>query len=161
MKLLAISVALLLLTACETPFQKVARLETENQDLRARLAKQKEGLALQAKCAAAAKAYFNEAKASLGEFDSVKTWHNSGYENHYSVSLNKCFVMIYDDAYDEKIGDMSRSQWLSDVYENKEWASLFMSPHEGQMKLLTCIVDGVTCHEADEFERLIKPFMTN
>jgi hypothetical protein len=49
---------------------------------------QADDFTLQTKCADAARQYFHENKAQLGE------GQNTHFENHYSIALQKCFIRI-------------------------------------------------------------------
>jgi hypothetical protein len=160
MKRLALCLAALLLTACETPFQRSGRLEKENQELRGQLAKQQQerGLDSQAKCAAAAKAYFNDNELSLRKATASTAFIT--YENHYNSSLNRCFILIHHGYYMRSGKNMWHSEVLTDVFENKDRAYLYTT-EDKEPETIGCSVDDVTCMKTTDFDRLVKPFMTN
>ncbi len=74
------------------------------------------------------------------------------FENHYSVRLNKCFMLEINTLMIRDAGKTTSSKFLTlvDVNDNKVYGSF--SP-------LECEVQGKTCRSEQEFRALIRPFM--
>jgi hypothetical protein len=74
------------------------------------------------------------------------------FENHYSVRLNKCFILEMNTTYSQVEGKSLKTRVLNliDVNDNKLYGSF--SP-------LNCDVQDKTCHSEQEFRALVRPFM--
>jgi hypothetical protein len=118
-----------LLLGCGT--DRAAKLEKENQELKASIAKNQTGTAydFQARCAKDARAWFN------ANWPSDKDTIILDFTNHYHRKMNSCFIEI-EYHYKSFIGSGS---WVNDlmaydVYENSKFANfsenhfVFMKP---------------------------------
>ncbi len=74
------------------------------------------------------------------------------FENHYSVRFNKCFMLETNTIITQTEGKTTSLKWLTlfDVNDNKVY---------GSFGLLTCDVQGKTCHSELEFRNFIRPYM--
>ena len=156
MKPVALCLAILFLTACESPYMRIDRLEKENKELRAQLSKAKTpSLEAQATCASAAKRFFGEGWAWDQDTLVLR------FTNHYNQSLNKCFVLVQYQFYSSK--KHTDSFWymeLDDAYERTRYGTLDQTVGDGD-RLLVCRVQAVDCKSADDFNDRIKSFMND
>lgn len=83
------------------------------------------------------------------------------YENHFSPSLNRCFVR-------QSITTLNKSgkprphegMTIYEVNEGKKIA--YMAKFlEGDKRIFLCFVNGKKCSSEEEFNELIKPYMDN
>lgn len=74
------------------------------------------------------------------------------FENHYSVRLNKCFILEMNTSYSRVEGKTEKIIILNliDVNDNKSYGSF--SP-------LNCEIQAKVCHSEQEFRALIRPFL--
>jgi hypothetical protein len=150
---------------------KIAQLQKQNEELKAQMAKQNAAsdLDLQAKCSTAAKQWFNENWAGTSR---EKGTIFLDYSNHYNKASNKCFVLS-EYHYNSDFGGPGAESWtnvmtLMDVYENVKYAN-FSENHITHFKptinvgdeVITCDVQGDKCKTGDEFNNLVRPYLTN
>jgi hypothetical protein len=77
----------------------------------------------------------------------------SDYENHYSVRLNKCFLLERSTLFSH--GKTRSAQTLVDVNENKVYGT-FDTLANGAA---ACAFQGSICHSEQEWQALIRPYM--
>lgn len=160
----AVPMLSVLVSAC-TDVEKMAKIEKENKELRAKVEQQNRVVDLdtQGKCGTAAKRYLNE------NWTVDKGTMLLDYHNHFNRSLGKCFILVewhYADAA-SKTGSWFNSVKLSDVYENLEYGEL--SEHtrivleptiSSEKAILDCHVSGAKCKTSEEFGELVQHFMS-
>ena len=80
----------------------------------------------------------------------MRLYHSLRY--HYSVSLNRCFILEMNTTYSQVDGKSLKTKVLNliDVNDNKSYGSF--SP-------LNCDVQERACHSEQEFRTFIRPFM--
>jgi hypothetical protein len=160
--LLTIGGICLLGTACDLE-ERVGRLEKQTQELQAEVKKDRAtaDYDLQAKCSKDAKAWFKE------NWPSDKDTLLLDYKNHYNKASNKCFIFV--EYHFSKIADVwTNDITLWDVYENLQYGD-FTQNHISYRKpdfktedvLVSCKVSDKTCKTAEEFNGLVRPYMSN
>src|SRR5579862_6348364 len=109
-----------LVAGCDT--DRVAKLEKENADLKAKVEKQSAAVDydLQAKCSKDARTWFNE------NWSADKDTTLLTFVNHYDAKLNKCFVLV-EYHYKSDFARPGGNSWtkevsLTDVYQNARLA---------------------------------------
>jgi hypothetical protein len=147
---------------------KIARLEKDNADLKAQMAKQSATVDydLQAKCSKDARMWFNE------NWTRDKQTILLDFTNHYNAKHNKCLILV-EYHYNSKFANAGGNSWtndmsLTDVYENAKYA-YFAENHitnwkpkiETHEEVISCDVEGVKCKAGDEFNNLIRPYMND
>jgi hypothetical protein len=165
--LIALAV-LVIVPACDT--DRINRLEKENADLKAAVAKTNAttDFNLQEKCSGAAKNWFRE------NYRSDRQTILLDESNHFHKKLNKCFVQVENHSNaDEKVGgilwswDNTITVW--DVFENARYAE-FMEGHTmftpasklpAEDKIYECDVVGTKCKSLDEFNNLTRSYMND
>jgi len=75
---------------------------------------QNDEFTLQARCAKAARQFFNEIKEKLAD--------NAHFENHYNIRLNKCFVRLYEGPIYDQTSNSFMSIYIYDALEGKQYA---------------------------------------
>ena len=160
-------VAALLFTAGCDRSERLTKLEKQNAELQAKLTNRNQAadFDLQSKCAAAAKAYFNE-EWSSNDPDTILL----EYQNHYNKSSGKCFIVVefhYKSKTFNKDGSWFGHIKLYDALEKSDYGELTES-HEPRLEdrkmtevLLTCQVYGQDCASSKEFLRRIKPYLND
>jgi hypothetical protein len=75
-----------------------------------------------------------------------------GFENHYNVRLNRCFMLEENSMITKDAGKSYTMKLLTliDVNDNKVY---------GSFNSLNCNVQNVTCKSEQEFRSLIRQFM--
>lgn len=112
---------------------------------------QKELYDLQEKCGKICKEIYNK------DYNGGERWSRGVlvnvylYENHYNKKLNKCFMTINDE------GSVGSVKTLMDVNENKLYGNMRVN-QEG--KIMSCRVFNKTCTLTEDWDTLIKPYMT-
>ena len=149
-------------TGCQD--DKIATLEKQNQDLKAALEKSTAtaDYDLQGKCSKDARVWFNE------NWVGTKDAAYLDFTNHYNKSMNKCFILVeYHFTFGES-PSWTNAMTLYDVYENSEYAS-YMENHQTYFKpeyrtednVTTCKLGNTECKAMNEFNNLVRPYMSN
>lgn len=83
----------------------------------------------------------------------------SNYENHYNKKLHKCFVILTTTNYTVKkeTGVLTMKN-LYDINENKEYGSF--SKFQNNNSPIVCKVLDKFCKSEKEWDKLVKPYMT-
>jgi hypothetical protein len=155
---------LLVATGCDTS-ERIAKIEKQNKELEAQVSKRDAAVDydLQAKCSKDAKVWFHDNWQSDG--DTVLL----NYTNHYNKAMNKCFVMVeYHYTTDKATGSWANLMSLWDMYENAQFAD-FAEHHyvrykpkiETSEELITCKVAGTKCTAIEQFNSLVRPYLSN
>jgi len=135
---------------------RIAKLEKENQELKARLAQKTVSRnSDQMQCLREARAFFeNKYKR-----DKSTTFLN--YMNHFNRDENICYLVVEWRADNAPFGWTS-SVSLWNVQKNSRVGVIFAdeSPN-GKESISKCVVNGVSCTTIDEFNKLVQPFMNN
>ena len=147
---------------------RVAKLEKENADLKAKVEKQDEAVNydLQEKCSKDAHAWFNE------NWSRDKDTILLTLVNHYDVKLNKCFILV-DHHYKSDFAGPGGNSWtneisLTDVQQNAKLA-YFAENHITNWKpeynlrneVISCNMLDKECKTGDEFNNLVGPYMAD
>ena len=161
---LAIGLVLLFAAGCDTG-DRISQLERENKDLKAELDKNRDTVTdydLQAKCSKDAKTWFDVNWSGTRDADTKLL----DYSNHYNKKQNMCFILV-EYHYGEHVG----ASWMNDmtlwnVYENSKYGS-FTENHiitfksDARDMVLECEVYGAKCKTGDEFNNLIRPYLSD
>jgi hypothetical protein len=152
----------ILLSGCYS--DRIAKLESDNKELRSQLDKQKQtaDLDTQAKCSTAAKAFFRD------NWNRDKGTMLLDYSNHYNRKLSKCFIVVewhYSDPITNR-GEWFNNIQLYDVFENNRYAEL--SEHIGvdpktfaaAHRVLRCDVQGTECKTSEDFNSQIGDYLS-
>jgi len=147
---------------CGCDADRIAKLEKENADLKAKVEKVEKQQAasdydLQAKCARDARTWFNQS------WSHDKTTLLLDFSNHYSAAHNKCFIVVEWHYSSGLAGRVSDTSWTNDtslwnVYENTKDAE-FVENHYIDLKtnisprddVITCQVTGDNCKTYADF----------
>ena len=135
---------------------RIAKLEKENQELKAKLAEETANRDDdQTKCSREARTFF----AVKYKRDKSTTFLN--YMYHFNRAENVCFVFVEWHADNAPLGSMS-STTLWNTQKNSR-VGVFFDNHspEGKEIISRCDVNGVSCKTFDEFNKLVQPFMNN
>jgi len=154
--------SIVLLFGCDA--DKIARLEKENKELKAKLDEKSKlvDLDTQSKCSTAAKAFFRQ------NWQRDKDTILLDYTNHYNQSLGKCFILV--EWHSNTVTD--RGEWfntieLYDVFENNKYASVTdlttidQKTFESSKKTINCEADGEKCKTLPEFYEKTRGYMSN
>lgn len=77
-------------------------------------------------------------------------YHVKGsYQCHYNTKLHKCFILISLSSSDRVIG-------LMDVKQNKYYGIFYLNANGIQ----SCKVSGRKCKSEEEWNKLVRPYMT-
>jgi len=150
-------------TGCDA--DKIARLEKENQELKAASAKDHASADydLQAKCSRDAKAWFNENWAGSRDKDTILL----DYTNHHDKSENKCFIQV-----EYHYNFLSPGSWVTDimlwdVYENAKYGTysethlVYQQPYRVEDHVVYCELLGKKCQTVEQYNALVQPYMNN
>jgi hypothetical protein len=153
--------------------EEVKHLEKQNAELQAELAQRKttDEFSLERKCASDAKVWFRE---NMGSRSALPPTLSSAvklldFTNHYSKSLNKCFILVQLNlgAAGAMKGQFSESHTLYDVYDNNELGGVSVM-HFGEIgsekppdDVSECSVAGKKCKSFEEFMALAGPYVKN
>lgn len=155
---------------CDTP-DRVSRLERENKDLQAQIARVNAtaDYDLKAKCSKDARAWFNMNWGGNKDEDTILL----DFTNHYNKKENRCFVFV-EYHYNSHLAGNGGSSWtnhlsLWDVYENLQYADFAETSYSypqatdnnDRKEVGTCEVFGQKCKSADEFNNLSRHFVVD
>jgi hypothetical protein len=163
-RLQAILLGLILLPILGCNDDKIARLEKQNEELKAQMAKQNAAadFDLQAKCSNAAKLWFRENWGSGRDKDDILL----DFSNHYNKASNQCFVQVVDNRRVGTRNSWSKHMSLWDVFENSMYGD-FSEVHtlddhfKDEPNVVTCEVLEKKCSSADQFNSLVQRYMNN
>jgi hypothetical protein len=83
------------------------------------------------------------------------------YKNHYNMKFNTCFIDMSASCDNEKgNGDKFWSESVIDVNENKSYANYIGPGKLVDDKPAMCHVGEKQCKSLFEFQKLVKPYMT-
>lgn len=149
--------AILLVVGLSIAYYFVVLFPTQQQNL----AKQqtnsslKNTIDMQAKCADAAKNFFNEDKWGRAAEDINSS--NVNYTDNYNSKYNKCFVLIT-----ERFSDGSGiSLILFDVFGHKEYANGSFGTNDYSNKKSYCTILNGDCKSSTDFNRFVSEYMEN
>jgi len=159
---------ILAIYGCDSDRLKLAtdnqRLEKENQELKSEVAKSRSvaDYDLQAKCSKDARSWFNE------KWGRDKDTILLDYTNHYHKGLNRCFILVeYHYAYGGN-GSWVNDMIAWDVYENSKFANfselttVYLKPtYHSEKSISTCEVWDKKCKTIDEFNDLVRAYLSN
>ena len=116
---------------------------------------------LQEKCGRSAAAAFSRDNPDGSSSVTADGSAIASFENHYSASLNKCFVLESVTLYtnNSKPARVVLSLTLFDVNENKEYGRFFGSLHGDNTFM--CDMQEKTCRSQDEWRQLAREYMEN
>jgi hypothetical protein len=102
------------------------------------------------------------AQGALEFSQRVKLCDGKGtYKNHYNLKLNVCFIYMSASCDSDKgKDDQFWSETLIDINDNKDYGN-----YVGKVKIIDdkpamCFVGNKQCKSLLEFQKLIKPYMT-
>jgi len=167
-KLKLVSVLLMIGTSLSCDLEgRTAKLEKQVKEVQEKENKQDATAQydLQAKCAKDSKAWFNENWAR--DKDTLLL----DFTNHYNSGANKCFILVeyHYQSQSDKFADV----WVNDVmlwniYENDKFGSLserhityVAGNRDPEVKVGTCQVSDSKCTSAEQFDGLVRPYMSN
>lgn len=155
--------AALLLIGCNHD-QRLDRAEKEIQELEQQVKKRADGneYELSEKCAKDAKMWFRD------NWSADKDTLLLTYSDHYNKSMNVCFISIeYHTHLYTSNSSWSNNMSVWDVNENTRYGQM-SETHETQDltvksldTVLECSVAQVKCASADEYEKMIAPYLRN
>jgi hypothetical protein len=158
---ISLCAALLIVVGCQD--QKIARLEKQNQELKAEMEKSHAtaDYDLQAKCGKDARTWFDENSPR------EKTTKFLVFRNHYNKPMNKCYILV-EHHYD--LDD--RLSWgnniaLWDVYENAKYANfigatrIYTNPARTEESVIACESEDKKCKTIDEFNEIVTPYLND
>jgi hypothetical protein len=143
---------------------RLTNLENDNQDLQAEIGKNAKNpdFDLQSKCARNARTWFND------------TWSRDkdtillDYTNHYNKRSNQCFILVEYHYHLDKNGSWVNDMNLYDVYENAKYGNIskntmiyFKPTYRTGDLVYGCEVGDKKCATLDEFNNLVRPYMSD
>ena len=149
-----IGTAFLLLCGCNR--DRIANLEKENQELKARLAQETMSRNYdQVKCLQEARTFFE------GRYRRDKSTIFLNYMNHFNRHENVCYVVVEWRAGNAPFG-WTGSMTLWNTQKGSRVGAFFANESSGgKERVSKCIVNGISCETLDEFNKLVQPFMNN
>lgn len=119
----------------------------------------KEDYALQERCGKRAEEIF-KGDWGGGISSTADTFTIARYTNHYNKKLNRCFYLLSSTTITTKGDNKSKviQEALYDINENKEYGSL--TKEDADRLPFSCNMQGIDCRSKQEWDYLIKPFMT-
>lgn len=150
-------------TACDIP-NRVRSLEKQTKELKEEMSRKETvgDFELQIKCSREAKEWFKEM------FQSDKDTTFQTYQDHFNKKLTKCFIATeWHYSMTEK-GEWMNHMELWDVYENRKYGE-FSEHHQldlnstpaSQSSVYSCMVANQRCAAIDDFQNLVRPYMSN
>ncbi len=100
-----------------------------------------------------------EARAEYLATGHTETDPTDGFEDHYSARLARCFVKIYSTTIGKT--SLSTAMSLEDANERKVYGEYMGTYGINPIARYVVSVSGSqeSCHSAEEFEALIKPYL--
>jgi hypothetical protein len=148
--------ALLFILCAGCNGDRIARLEKENQDLKARLAQKTVSRNDdQMQCLRDTRTFFEK------QYKSVKGTTFLNYMSHFNRDENVCYMVIEWHGDNAPLGSTS-SMTLWNMQKNSRVGIFFANQsHDGNESVSKCTVNGISCATPDEFYKLVQPFMNN
>jgi hypothetical protein len=155
---------ILFLAGCDTP-DRVTHLEKQVQELQTKVSENQTVIDynLQAKCAKDANTWFDEGWGRGGK-GTILLDHT----NHYNKALNKCFTLVEYHHETDPAPSWTNMVSLWDVYENSKYADFtenhftyFRPTLTTSNEVFTCECNNKKCKSFDEFNGLVRPYMSN
>jgi hypothetical protein len=107
------------------------------------------------KCLREAKTFFED------KYKRDKSTTFLNYMNHFNRHENVCYVVVEWHAENAPLGWIS-SMTLWNTQKNSRVGVLFASHSpDGKERGTTCVVNGISCANLDEFNKMVQPFMNN
>jgi hypothetical protein len=119
----------------------------------------KEQYELQERCGKRAAEVFKSVYGAGGATNTETGQNITTYQNHYSATFNKCFVLdiVTGVSYKTPSKGISTMMTLFDVNENKDYGTFFRLSKDSAP--VTCNVQEKICHSESEWQELLKPYM--
>lgn len=119
----------------------------------------KEQYELQERCGKRAAEVFKSVFGGGGVTNTETGQNMRTYQNHFSVTFNKCFFLDIVTIVDYKTHNkgISTMMTLFDVNENKDYGTFYRDPKS--MTPVACNVQTTICHTEGEWQALLKPYM--
>jgi hypothetical protein len=111
---------------------------------------------LKRKCGQEAQEYYSSSHEMVARNDENGI-NISDYTCHYNKKNNACYISVRDKLISKNDGT-SVSRYLVDVHENKEIAMIVY--HTKDKLLFACSVNDITCYSEKEYDKKIKPYMS-
>ena len=156
----------MIVSGCDTS-ERIARVEKQNKQLQEEMSKRNAvaDYDLQARCSNDAKVWFQE----NWQREHDPTTLLLDYKNHYNKAMNKCFVFVeYHYTLAKGTSSWTNLMSLWDVYENLQFGD-FGENHmirseprfENSDVVVTCQLAGTKCKSVQEFNNLVRPYMSD
>jgi len=151
-----IGCALLLIFCVGCNGDRISQLEKENRDLKAALAQKTVSRNDdQMKCLKEARTVFEDKYRR----DNSTIYLN--YMNHFNRDENVCYVFVEWRANNAPVGRISSVNLWSIQKNLRVGVFLANESPEGKESVSKCVVNGISCTNLDEFNKLVQPFMNN
>jgi len=112
---------------------------------------------LKQKCGEEAARYFSELHGK-GEQITDTGLISAGYLTHYNKTYNACYIQRFVVNISDKGMPTRISKIVEDVHENSLIG--YCQTRYGDATAYSCVVGDARCSAAQEFDTLIKPYMT-
>ena len=148
--------ALLFILCAGCNRDRIATLEKENHDLKAMLAQKTVSRNdEQMQCLKQTRTFFEK------QYRPARSTTFLNYMSHFNRDENVCYMVVEWHGDNAPIGSTS-SMTLWNMQKNSRVGILFanQSP-DGNERVSKCIVNGISCENPDEFNKLVQPFMNN
>ena len=109
-------------------------------------------------CKDEAAVYFNSMDGKHEGVDKDGTTTIAKYKVHYNIKNKICFMLTSVNSFNDKKKINNYSEELSDV-NNKHLTGTFIYDMRAK-RLILCTVGTSTCSSKVEFDRMVKPYMT-
>jgi len=103
---------------------------------------------LQTKCATQAKKFFDNIKSMANDI-------NYTYKNHYSINLNRCYVLIHGIG----VSGIGMSDMLIDVYANENIADCESYGTAPELNFCSYNSSNEIKYNINQFNDFVKPYM--
>jgi hypothetical protein len=154
LRLLFLFLMVMVVSGCKDD-QQLARLEKENQELKAKVQGHEYDLA--ARCSKDARAWFD---LTYPPDPNYKGWQME-FTNHHRAQSSQCFasVNLFPPGGVQK-GEKGEQLW--DVHENRLVANiLFEQRPGGETTVIACKLNETKCTSEDQFDAFVKQYMVN